>query len=160
MTSDELKRVAKRYLAGRPHVELSVVGRPRAAAPVALDRNAVPASGPPSGFRPPVPQIVTLAGEIPLWVFLRGDLPTVTGSIVITGGASHQQPGQAGLAQLTAGHARRGDRHAIGRADRSGCRIDGGNDQRDLRLGRCLRLIQVSEARPSTRVSISRPTFC
>ena len=40
-------------------------------------------------------------GGIPLWVFPRGDLPTVTGAIVMPGGAGVQRPGQAGLAQLT-----------------------------------------------------------
>ena len=43
-----------------------------------------------------------LAGGIPLWVFPRGDLPTVVGSIVMPGGAGVQRPGEAGLAQLTA----------------------------------------------------------
>jgi len=97
----ELQSVVKRYLDDCPRVQLSVVGRPGPTAPVALDRSAVPASGPPSGFRPPLPQIIRLAGNIPLWVFVRDDLPTVTGSIVVAGGASHQEPGQAGLVQLT-----------------------------------------------------------
>jgi zinc protease len=100
VTTSELQAVAARYLDGRPRVELSVVGRPRAVATSGLDRSAVPASGPPSGFRPPTPRIITLAGKIPLWVLVRKDLPTVTGSVVVAGGASHQENGQAGLAQL------------------------------------------------------------
>ncbi len=101
VTAADLQMVAGRYLDGRPRVELSVVGRPRATAVSALDRAAVPASAPPSGFRPPAPHKITLAGNIPLWVFVRGDLPTVTGSIVVAGGAGHQAASQAGLAQLT-----------------------------------------------------------
>jgi zinc protease len=42
-----------------------------------------------------------LAGGIPLWVFPRGDLPTVTGTIVLPGGAGLQRSGEAGLAHLT-----------------------------------------------------------
>ena len=85
----------------RPRVSLSVVGRKKAAGAAPLDRAAVLASPAPSRYRPPLPEIITLACGIPLWVFPRRDLPTVAGSIVITAGASLQQPDQAGLAQLT-----------------------------------------------------------
>src|SRR5262249_34766889 len=38
---------------------------------------------------------------LPLWVFPRRDLPTVAGAIVVVGGASVEQPGRPGVAQLT-----------------------------------------------------------
>jgi len=102
VSADLLQSVAQRYLAGRPRVELSVVGRRKASSSAQLDRSVVPASSEPVGYRPPAPQIFTLGCGIPLWVFPRGDLPTVAGSIVVAGGAGLQQPSQAGLAQLTA----------------------------------------------------------
>ena len=82
---------------------LSVVGRKKAAVATPLDRSVVPASQAPRELSAAVRRsISTLSCGIPLWVFPRGDLPTVAGSIVMPGGAGLQQPGQAGLAQLTA----------------------------------------------------------
>ena len=141
--------VAGRYLDGRPRVELSVVGRPRATAVVALDRSAVPASAPPSGFRPPAPRIITLAGNIPLWVFARGDLPTVTGSIVVAGGAGHQAASQAGLAQLTLAMLDEGTVSRSAEQIALAAESMGEDHQRGLRLGRVLRLFQMLEKRPS-----------
>ena len=112
-----------------------------------LDRKVAPASAVAPEFRPPLPQIMELRGGIPLWVFLDGDLPTVTGSIVIPGGAGVQQPGQAGLAHLTVAMLEEGTSSSLGRADRAGRRVDGGNDQHHLRLGRCLRLVQMLDGR-------------
>jgi len=102
VSADLLQSVARGYLAERPRVELSVVGRKKAAAPALLDRSLIPASQAPVGYRPPACLIVTLPCGIPLWVFPRSDLPTVAGSIIVAGGAGLQRPGQAGLTQLTA----------------------------------------------------------
>ena len=101
VTPQELERVASRYLAGKPRVSVSVVGRPTTGDRTPLDRAVPLAIVVPSRFRPPLPEVITLASGIPLWVFPRRDLPTVAGSIVITAGASLQRPAQAGLAQLT-----------------------------------------------------------
>ena len=51
VSARELQSVAKRYLAGRPRVELSVVGREKSAVAAPLDRSVVPAeSAPPSAI--------------------------------------------------------------------------------------------------------------
>ncbi len=99
----EIEAAAERYLAGRPRLELSVVGRGRAGGKPPVDRKVPPESLALPGYRPPVPRIINLGCGIPLWVFPRGELPTVTGSIVMTGGAGVQQMGQEGLAQLAVG---------------------------------------------------------
>ena len=86
---------------GRPRIELSVSGRREArAGATARPKGASPKarSCPVTGR--PLPRIMELRGGIPLWVFPRTDLPTVTGAIVMPGGAGVQQPGQAGLAHL------------------------------------------------------------
>ncbi len=102
-TPFELQAVAERYLVGRPRVELSVVGRGKRSTLPRLDRSVPPRSAAARAFRPPTPRVIELAGGIPLWVFPRGDLPTVTGSIVLPGGAGVLRGGQAGLAHLTVG---------------------------------------------------------
>ncbi len=93
VTTDQLKAAALRYLADRPRVELSVVGRAKSPKLPPLDRRVPPASALAADFRPPLPRIMQLPGGLPLWVFPRGELPTVTGSIVLHGGAGSQQPG-------------------------------------------------------------------
>jgi zinc protease len=100
-TANDIQGAAERYLAGRPRVELSVVGRGKPSTMPPLDRTVAPVSAPVRAFRPPVPRVITLQGGIPLWVFPRGELPTVTGSIVLRGGAGAQRGSQAGLAHLT-----------------------------------------------------------
>src|SRR5262249_38324694 len=66
-----------------------------------LDRKSVPESAAVPRFKAPLPRIMELRGGIPLWVFPQSDLPTVTGAVVVPGGAGVQQPGQSGLAHLT-----------------------------------------------------------
>ena len=101
VTAAEIQAAAERYLAGRPEDRaLGRRARQSASRLPPLDRKVPPESAIVPGYRPPVPRIIELAGGIPLWVFPRSDLPTVTGSIVMPGGAGVQQPGQAGLAQL------------------------------------------------------------
>ncbi len=102
-TASEIQRAAQRYLEGRPRVELSVVGRGKRTTLPPLDRSVPPGSAAARAFRPPSPIVIELAGGIPCWVFPRGDLPTVTGAIVLPGGAGVQRGSQAGLAQLTVG---------------------------------------------------------
>jgi zinc protease len=96
-----LREVTLRYLEGKPRVTLSVIGRKEAPRGAPLDRKIVPPRTEPAGYQAPLPQVMTLGGGIPLWVFPRRDLPTVAGSIVIAGGASLQRPNQAGLTELT-----------------------------------------------------------
>ncbi len=100
-TASEIQGAAQRYLAGRPRVELTVMGRAKRSTLPPLDRTVPPHSAPVRSFRPPSPHVIELACGIPLWVFPRGDLPTVTGSIVLPGGAGMQTGSQAGLARLT-----------------------------------------------------------
>jgi zinc protease len=102
VSASEIRAAAQRYLFERPRVELSVVGRGNRVKPTPLDRTVAPASALAGDYRPPLPRIMELGRGIPLWVFPRGDLPTVTGAIVMPGGAGAQRPGEAGLAQLTA----------------------------------------------------------
>ncbi len=95
--------VATSYLVGKPRVTLSVIGRSRSSRQrTAIDRAVPPASPEPTSYRPPVPEIIPLDGGVPLWFISRRDLPAVAGTIIITAGASVQQPGEAGLAHLTA----------------------------------------------------------
>jgi zinc protease len=101
-TRGQLREVAVRYLAGTPRVTLSVLGRKSTRRGAVLDRRVAPSRGEAAGFRAPVPHILTLRCGLPLWVFPRGELPTVAGSIVITGGASTQPLSRPGLAPLTA----------------------------------------------------------
>jgi zinc protease len=96
----EIRAASGRYLLGRPRLELSVIGRPKGVTLPPLDRKVPPESASLSRYRPPLPRVIELPGRIPLWVFPRGDLPTVTGAIVIPGGAGAEPPGQPGLAQL------------------------------------------------------------
>lgn len=100
---DEVGEAARRYLAGRPRVILSVVGgKADGRGPAAsLDRANPPRSGDVDRFTVPMPQVLQLGNGMPLWVFPRPELPTVAGSIVIPGGGSLHPPGQGGLAQLT-----------------------------------------------------------
>src|SRR5262249_61267717 len=88
--------------AGNAGVGPSWRGRKPAAGGGALARGVAPPPAEPAGYRAPIPQIVALRCGLPLWVFPRGDLPTVAGSIVIAGGAGVQPLNQQGLAQLTA----------------------------------------------------------
>jgi predicted Zn-dependent peptidase len=97
---EDLRTVAAGYLASRPRVCLSVVGQPKHTSSL-LDRSLPPASASPVPYRPPLPRQLTLRCGIPLWVFPRSEMPTVTGAIVISGGAGLQEPGQHGLTQLT-----------------------------------------------------------
>ena len=99
----ELGDVATRYLVEKPRVTLSVIGRSRSSHHrTTIDRAVPPASPDATPFRPPLPEIIPLDCGVPLWIISRRDLPTVAGTIIITAGASVQQPGEAGLAQLTA----------------------------------------------------------
>ena len=106
--------------------------------PPARHRSIVPwfrAAPAPSRYRPPSPEVIQLDCGIPLWVFPRSDLPTVAGAIVLTAGASLQQPGQAGLAQLTTVMLDEGTTIALGGIDRAGRRVDGRHDRGELAAG-------------------------
>ncbi len=102
VTAGQLREVAVRYLAGRPRLGLSVLGRKETARVTSLDRTAAPPRSVSAAYRAPVPQILRLRCGLPLWVFPHSDLPTVAGSIVISGGASLQPSALPGLSQLTA----------------------------------------------------------
>ena len=166
-TRGQLREVALRYLAGKPRVRLSVLGRKLAGRGAALDRGVAPPPAEPAGYRAPIPQIVTLRCGLPLWVFPRGDLPTVAGSIVITGGAGIQRLRQQGLAQLTADMLDEGTAsrtaaqiamaiEAMGASLAASCGWDG------TYVGfRCLKhdLAAIKEAAPAGDVRIDVGTF-
>jgi zinc protease len=97
-----VREAARRYLAERPRVTLRVSGRKAPRASVPLDRATHPPSGPPTPFRPPLPEVLRLRCGIPLWVLPRRDLPVVAATIALGGGAGVQSAGQAGLSELTA----------------------------------------------------------
>jgi predicted Zn-dependent peptidase len=99
---DNLVRVARDYLAGRPRVTLEVRGRKPAAAVGALDRTVVPQAGQAVAFRAPAPHVITLRNGVPLWVLPRRDLPIVSATAVMMAGAGAHGPDQGGLASLTA----------------------------------------------------------
>ena len=100
VTAQEITAATARYLGGRPRIELRVKGGAKGAKVRPLDRKVPPESTIVPGYTAPLPRIMELKGGIPLWVFPRSDLPTVTGAIVIPGGAGVGQPGQAGGAHL------------------------------------------------------------
>ncbi len=102
VTADEIQAAVGRYVVGRPRIELSVCGRGKRATLPPLDRTVPPASKAVRDYRPPVPLVKELAAGIRLWVFPRGDLPTLVGSIVMPGGAGAARPNEAGLGHLTA----------------------------------------------------------
>ncbi len=128
-TASEIESVAERYLVGRPRVELRVMGRSKRSALPPLDRTVPPRSAAVHAFQPPSPHVIKLACGIPLWVFPRGDLPTVTGSIVLPGGAGVQRGSFPGLAQLTVamldeGTTRRSAQQIALEAESMGATID------------------------------------
>ena len=104
VTAESVREAARRYVAGRARVALTVVGRSAdtVAPGPALDRTAVPKSAPAAPFRAPRPEVRTLRCGIPLWVIPRRDLPIVAGTFILGGGAARQPADREGLAQLTA----------------------------------------------------------
>ena len=100
-TASEIRAAAERYLAGGRESSSRWSGAANGRLCPRSTAKVPPGSAAARAFRPPLPQVIELAGGIPLWVFPRGDLPTVTGSIVLPGGAGVQRGCQAGLAQLT-----------------------------------------------------------
>ena len=98
-----IQSVARRYLVDRPRISLTVSGRRPAVGVAPLDRSTRPTTAPPTPFRLPVPQAVTLRCGILLWVVPSRDLPIIAGTVVLGGGgAGVQNPEQAGLARLAA----------------------------------------------------------
>ena len=100
-TPDDLRRVARQYVADRPRVALTVLGRkkPEVIAPATV---AAEAAAAPVVFRAPKPEPLTLGCGAPLWVIPRRDLPIVAATLVVAAGASSHGPDRGGLAHLTA----------------------------------------------------------
>ena len=103
---DDVRRVARAYLAGRPRVALTVLGRKAtttATTPAApLDRSARPTSAAASRYEAPRPEVFALACGVPVWVIPRRDLPIVAATFMLDAGASTHGPSRGGLASLTA----------------------------------------------------------
>jgi len=53
-------------------------------------------------WQPDAPQVLTIPGLPPVWLFERHTLPMVSVEIVVRGGAADDPPGRAGLCALTA----------------------------------------------------------
>ena len=100
VTTDDLREAAARYLAGKPRVCLSVVGRKSTQAH--LDRSTPPRPAPAVAYRAPVPVPRRLACGADLWVIPARDLPIVAMTAVFPAGAGAVDPRQAGLASLAA----------------------------------------------------------
>ncbi len=100
LTPEAIREVAAGYVAGKPRVGLSVLGRKPASSSVPLDRKIPPASKPPAVYHAPRPEMRTLGNGTPLWVLPRRDLPAVALAITLPGGSSLQPPARAGVAQL------------------------------------------------------------
>lgn len=103
VTSEAIRKVAERYVADRPRVCLTVLGRKPSLVAQSLNRAVVPASAPAVAFRAPRPEERRLRCGVPLWVLPGRDLPIVSATVAIAAGASAHQADQGGLASLTAG---------------------------------------------------------
>ena len=103
VSPEHVRDVAERYLAGRPRVSLTVESQGGLKTAVALDRSIAPKSEPARTFRPPLPRVIALRCGLPLWVLPQHDLPVVSATLVLGGGAGVQSQAESGLAQLTAG---------------------------------------------------------
>ncbi len=101
VTPEGVVDAARRHLAGRPRVSLTVKRKPEAATTRPLDRSVPPAPGPAATFRAPVPEVRRLACGVPLWLMPRRDLPIVALSCVVRAGAGAHGPDRGGLAGLT-----------------------------------------------------------
>ena len=101
VTSDDIRRVAEKYLVDRWRVAMTVLRRPAPTTIPPLDRGKPPEPAPRPAYLPPRPEVLTLAGGVPLWVIPRRDLPIVSATCVIRAGAGSHGPDRGGLACLT-----------------------------------------------------------
>ena len=97
-----IQAVARRYFSEKPRVSLTVSADKPSKATPALNRAVKPSSAAPARARLPRPEVIILENGTPLWVVASHNLPTISSTIVLAGGAGVQEPGEAGLAQLTA----------------------------------------------------------
>ncbi|MFO0952226.1 MAG: pitrilysin family protein [Isosphaeraceae bacterium] len=101
VTPDSIQDAARTYLDGRHRVALVVDGRKPAAPATPLDRKTPPASRAARSFRAPTPTVLNLRCGVPLWVIPARDLPVISGTLVLDGGAGVQDGDAPGLASLT-----------------------------------------------------------
>ncbi len=102
VTADQVRDTARLYLAGKPRVCLTVLGRRPATSAPPLDRSVPPPPMAAEPFRAPRPEVRSLRCGVPVWVLPRRDLPIVAASFVLDAGASVHGPSRGGLASLTA----------------------------------------------------------
>ncbi len=146
VTVEAVADVARRYLSGRPRVELAVVRKPTVSAH--LDRTTPPDPGPSVAFRAPRPEERRLSCGVPLWVIPRRDLPIVAMTCVVKAGAGVHGPDRGGLASLTADLHGRGDAHPDVSPDRPDCRRPRHASLGERRVGRFVRRHAVPDAAP------------
>ncbi|AMV37643.1 M16 family metallopeptidase [Planctomyces sp. SH-PL62] len=108
-TPEDLRAAAVEYLDCRPFVGLSIHGR-KPSAVVDLDRATPPAARTPASFRAPTPEVFALSNGVPVWVLPKRDLPTISMTVAIRGGAGLQPVDRPGLAQLAVGMLDEGTR--------------------------------------------------
>jgi len=99
---EAIRDVARRYLLDRPRVSLTVVGRSATTTHAPLDRGAAPPTAPVAAYLAPRPEVRTLRCGLTLWSIPRRDLPIISATIVLGGGAGRHGPDRGGLAELTA----------------------------------------------------------
>jgi predicted Zn-dependent peptidase len=136
VSAESVQEAAVAYLHGKPRLTLSVLGRNPRTPPLPLDRTAATPTRPPAVYRAPVPEILYLRNGMPVWVIPQRDLPTVSMTLALRGGASLQPRSRAGLTQLTVSLMEEGTRsqtatqialaaEAMGTSLSSGCGWDG-----------------------------------
>ncbi|WP_165250600.1 M16 family metallopeptidase [Paludisphaera soli] len=102
-TPEDLREAAVDYLDCRPFVGLSIHGRKPAVGVAKVERATPPPSRKPAQFRAPTPEVHALSNGLPVWVLPKRDLPTVSMTVAIRGGAGLQPIDRPGLAQLAVG---------------------------------------------------------
>lgn len=110
VTADDLTASVRRFLVAtdgttRPRVELLVSGgnaEEGRAERKSLDRTIAPPAGEPVAFRAPIAERRVLRCGAELWAVPRRDLPVVTATLAVPGGAGSHDRDRGGLASLTA----------------------------------------------------------
>jgi zinc protease len=102
VTRESVQEAARYYLACKPRVSLTVLGRKPSTVLPPLDRSKPPVASAAIPFLSPKPEVFTLKCGVPVWVIPRRDLPIVAATFVLDAGASTHGPSRGGLASLTA----------------------------------------------------------
>ncbi len=102
VTPDAIVHEVNTHLDPHSSVVLTVLAKKTTTVLPPLDRTIRPFAAAARPFLAPIPETLTLACGVPLWVIPRRDLPIVAASVVLNAGASAHGPSAGGLASLTA----------------------------------------------------------